>query len=76
LGGNARTDRYVENLIKQDLGWESQEALENLPATADEFDRRFDAGEDLADLGVDLSKATLQPASRKKKHKTAEERPH
>lgn len=29
-----------------------------LPNTVEEFDRRFDAGEDLADLGVDLSKAT------------------
>lgn len=30
----------------------------NLPATVEEFDRRFDEGEDLESLGVDLSKAT------------------
>jgi len=29
-----------------------------LPDTVEEFDRRFDAGEDLEDLGIDLSTAT------------------
>jgi len=28
-----------------------------LPATVEEFDRRFDDGEDLHDLGIDLAKA-------------------
>jgi len=44
---------------------ESQAHLESadrgigkLPATVEEFDRRFDDGEDLHELGIDLAKAT------------------
>jgi hypothetical protein len=33
-------------------------AAKNLPASVEEFDRRFDEGEDLESLGIDLSKAT------------------
>ena len=35
-----------------------------LAETADEFDKRFDAGEDVADL-IDLSKARITRSSRK-----------
>jgi hypothetical protein len=36
----------------------AERACGKLPDTVKEFDRRFDAGEDLEDLGIDLSKAT------------------
>jgi predicted DNA binding CopG/RHH family protein len=35
-----------------------ERAIGKLPDTVEEFDQRFDAGEDLHDLGIDLSKAT------------------
>jgi hypothetical protein len=35
-----------------------ERAIGKLPDTVKEFDQRFDAGEDLHDLGIDLSKAT------------------
>ena len=65
--------RYVENLIKEDLGWERQKAVGKPPATAEEFDRRFDAGEDLADLGVDLSKAKYDAGGEKLRPQMPEE---
>jgi predicted DNA binding CopG/RHH family protein/predicted DNA-binding protein len=36
----------------------NKSATKSLPKTAEELDRRFDAGEDLESLGFDLSKAT------------------
>ena len=36
---------------------DDRETLNELPMTAEEFDRRFDDGESLDSLGVDLSKA-------------------
>jgi hypothetical protein len=36
----------------------SKSVMKTLPKTAEELDRRFDAGEELESLGFDLSKAT------------------
>ncbi len=36
----------------------NRNVMKTLPKTAEELDRRFDAGEDLESLGFDLSKAT------------------
>jgi predicted DNA binding CopG/RHH family protein len=36
----------------------NENVMKTLPKTAEELDRRFDAGEDLESLGFDLAKAT------------------
>ena len=59
-----RRYKSTEDLIEgEGLGPEVKKAYEeikNLPKTAEELDRRFDAGEDLESLGFELDKGVIE----------------